>query len=139
MNFVTNSVRFDNAARALKRGVLGSLSATPLVAAILASGATTAHAQQTAQAQAAQAPSVEEIVVTGTRVVRDGFQAPTPVSVVNVEELQNTATSNLADSINELPSLSGSSTPQSSVVNTTSGLSAVNALSMRGQIGRAHV
>src|SRR4051812_7999682 len=79
-----------------------------------------------------QAPAVEEIVVTGSRVVRDGYQAPTPVSVVGVEQLQPTATSNLADYVNSLPVLSGSATPQTSVVNTTSGLSAVNGLSLRG-------
>src|SRR5689334_18241515 len=101
MNSVANTLRLDSAARALKRGVLGSLSATPLVAAILAAGANSAYAQaQTAQAQAAQAPAVEEIIVTGTRVVRDGFQAPTPVSVVGVEQMQQGATPNIADYIN---------------------------------------
>src|SRR6185503_10723749 len=29
--------------------------------------------------QAAQAPQVEEIVVTGTRIIRDGYEAPTPL------------------------------------------------------------
>ena len=52
-----------------------------------------AQAAQTAQDEAA----VDEIVVTGTRVVRDGYEAPTPVSVIGVEALDNVATSNLAD------------------------------------------
>src|SRR4051812_44078613 len=116
-------------ARKLKQGVLGSLSATPLLAAILASGATASYA---ADAQTAQAPAVEEIVVTGTRVVRNGYEAPTPVSVIGVEALANTATSNLADNINQLPVLSGSTTPQSTATLTTSGLGAVNGLSLRG-------
>ena len=83
-------------------------------------------------AQTAQAPVVDEIVVTGSRVIRDGYEAPTPVSVVGIEQMQTTATSNLADYVNQLPALSGSATPQSSVANTTSGLSAVNGLSLRG-------
>jgi outer membrane receptor protein involved in Fe transport len=108
------------------------LSATPLVAAILAAGATSAYAQQAAPAQTAQAPAVEEIIVTGSRVVRDGYEAPTPVSVVGVEALQTTATSNLADSINQLPVLQGSSTPSTTATTTTTGTSAINGLNLRG-------
>jgi len=86
-----------------------------------------------AQAQTAQGEvAVDEIVVTGTRVVRDGYEAPTPVSVIGIEQLENQATSNLADSINQLPTLLGSSTPQGSVANTTSGQGAINGLSLRG-------
>ena len=111
----------------LKQSVLTTLSATPLLAAIL--GASSAHA---ADAQTAQAPQVEEIVVTGSRVVRDGYEAPTPVSVVGIETLQNAATSNLADSINQLPTLQGSSTPSTTATTTTSGQSAINGLNLRG-------
>ena len=86
-----------------------------------------------AQAQTAQTDTeVDEIVVTGTRVVRDGYQAPTPVSVIGVEQLDNIATSNLADSINQIPAVVNSATPQTSAANTTSGQSAINGLSLRG-------
>ncbi|MGE4063752.1 MAG: TonB-dependent receptor plug domain-containing protein [Rhodospirillaceae bacterium] len=90
-----------------------------------------AFAQAAPQAAASEA-AVDEIVVTGTRVVRDGYEAPTPVSVIGIEQLDNQATSNLADSINQLPTLVGSSTPQGSVANTTSGQGAINGLSLRG-------
>jgi iron complex outermembrane receptor protein len=109
---------------ALTVAILGSTCLSPVAFAQTAA--------QTAQAQAAQAPAVEEIVVTGSRVVRDGYEAPTPVSVVGIDQIQTSATANLADYVNQLPSLAGSATPQTSVVNTTSGLSAVNALSLRG-------
>ncbi len=122
MNFVTATSRM------LKQSVLGTLSATPVLAAILVS----APGAYAADAQTAQAPSVEEIVVTGSRVVRDGYEAPTPVSVVGVEALQNTATSNLADTINQLPVLQGSSTPATTATLTTSGLGAINGLNLRG-------
>ncbi len=111
------------------RKTTGALTAKVLIGAFLGSTAMSSYAF--AQ-QAAQAPAVEEIVVTGSRVVRDGYEAPTPVSVVGIEQMQTTATSNLADYVNQLPALSGSATPQSSVANTTSGLSAVNGLSLRG-------
>ncbi len=38
-----------------------------------------AHAADTPQLAHAAAAAVDEIIVTGTRVVRDGYQAPTPV------------------------------------------------------------
>ena len=123
MNTTTRLYRKPSSVSALTVAFLGTtcLSSLGMAAA--------AHA---ADAQTAQAPAVEEIVVTGSRVVRDGYESPTPVSVVGVEQLQSLATPNLADYVNTLPALSGSGTPQTSVVNTTSGLSAVNALSLRG-------
>ena len=123
MNTMTRLQRRTFRISALTATVLGSTCLSSL------GMSATAHA---ADAQTAQAPVVEEIVVTGSRVIRDGYEAPTPVSVVGIEQLQNTATSNLADYVNQLPVLSGSATPQSSVANTTAGTSAVNALSLRG-------
>ncbi len=114
-------------ARAKKSGIKHTLSITPLMVAMLGAGAV--QAQQTAQAPAA---GVEEIVVTGSRIVRDGYEAPTPVSVIGVEQMQNQATSNLADYVNTLPSLAASSTPQSGAATVTSGRAAINALNLRG-------
>jgi iron complex outermembrane receptor protein len=128
MNFAT-STSTRASARTVKHAVLGTLSATPLLVAILSANATTTYA---ADAQTAQAPAVEEIVVTGSRVVRDGYEAPTPVSVVGIEALQTAATSNLADSINQLPVLQGSSTPSTTATTTTTGQSAINGLNLRG-------
>ena len=85
-------------------------------------GSTSLSSASFAQTQTAQgAVAVDEIVVTGTRVVRDGYEAPTPVSVIGIEQLDNIATSNLADAINQLPAVVNSATPQSSAANTTSG------------------
>ncbi len=118
-----------NTGTTAKRWLASALSATPLVAGILAAGS--AQAQQTAQAQA-QSAQIEEVVVTGTRIVRDGYEAPTPVSVIGVEQMQNQATSNLADYVNTLPSLAASATPQSGAATVTSGRAAVNSLNLRG-------
>jgi hypothetical protein len=49
-------------------------------------------------AQAAQTASVEEIVVTGSRIVRDGYEAPTPVTVMPVEDLKAAAPTTLSTS-----------------------------------------
>lgn len=44
-----------------------------------------------------------EIVVTGSRVVRNGYQAPTPVTVVGEEQLQEQAITRLVDITRTLP------------------------------------
>ena len=61
-----------------------------------------------------------EIVVTGSRLaVQNGFQAPTPVTVVSTQQLQQAAPSSLSDALNQLPVFRNSSTPQSTGVGTT--------------------
>ncbi len=54
-----------------------------------------------------KATTVEEIVVTGSRVVTNGYQAPTPVTVVGAEDLKNISP-NLSDALRQLPQLTGS-------------------------------
>ncbi len=125
-----DGIFFKRAAGPKMRQVLaGVLSATPVAAAILTAGSAQAQTAQSAQAQSAQ---IEEVVVTGTRIVRDGYEAPTPVSVIGVEQMQNQATSNLADYVNTLPSLAASATPQSGAATVTSGRAAINSLNLRG-------
>lgn len=53
---------------------------------------------------------LDEVVVTGSRVVTDGRDAPTPVTVTPVSELQATTPSNIPDALNKLPQLAGSTT-----------------------------
>jgi len=65
------------------------------------------------QAQEAGADDGLEVVVSGSRVVRDGFSAPTPVTVLGVEELTAGKATNLADALDSLPSLSNSTTRNS--------------------------
>src|SRR3954469_12269424 len=79
------------------------------VAAIIAATALASSPVRAADAaQTAQAPAVEEIVVTGSRIVRNGYEAPTPVTVVGIEQLQDTAKTNIADALNEMPIFQGS-------------------------------
>jgi len=63
---------------------------------------------QTASAAAASAQGgePETIVVSGSRIVRDGFSSPTPVTVVGAEVLQSNATSNIADALNTIAEFS---------------------------------
>ena len=84
-----------------------------------------------AQTPAPQAAPVEEIVVTGTRVVRDGYEAPTPLTVVGVEQIQNSATPNIADFVNTLPSMAGAATPQTSQQTVSAGTAGINTVNLR--------
>ena len=67
--------------------------------------------QAFAQAQAEEA-DLDEVVVTGSRIVRDGFEAPTPVTVVSADQLQQAAPNNVADGLNQLPLFRASSSAQ---------------------------
>lgn len=83
-------------------------------------------------AETTEPPAGETIVVTGTRVVRDGFQAPTPLTVLGEEEIENgSPTNNIADFVNTLPSLAGSTRPANSRLNISSGQAGINALNLR--------
>jgi outer membrane receptor protein involved in Fe transport len=88
-----------------------------------------------AVAQDTQLPPSElegsEVMVTGTRIQRDGYQAPTPLTVLNAEDIQATAPANVADFVNDIPSLVGSVTPASSNLNISAGTAGVNALNLR--------
>ncbi|MHB1205420.1 MAG: TonB-dependent receptor plug domain-containing protein [Rhodospirillaceae bacterium] len=106
--------------------------ATTSVVAILASafpGSHSAYAQSPAP-QAAQAPAVEEIVVTGTRVVRDGYEAPTPLTVVGIEDLQASAVPEIADYLSALPTFAGGR-PNVLNVGTNTGEAGLATLSLR--------
>jgi outer membrane receptor protein involved in Fe transport len=94
---------------------------------LLAAQAAMAQEQQVAQAD----PGVESVSVTGTRVVRDGYSAPTPVTVVGSEQIEAQAPQNLADFVNKLPSFIGSETPNNSAGSLSNGLAGINALNLR--------
>jgi outer membrane receptor protein involved in Fe transport len=64
---------------------------------------------------APDAPAPDDIVVTGTHIVRDGYKAPTPVTVLTADALQAQAPSTIAQSINQLPQFRGTTTPTSTV------------------------
>ena len=67
-------------------------------------------AGQTPVGSAANA-AVQDIVVTGSRVVRDGYNQPTPVTVAPTAELQKATPTNLADALNKLPQFANSVSP----------------------------
>jgi outer membrane receptor protein involved in Fe transport len=83
--------------------------------------ATPARAQEGAPPAGTATPqevaAEEDIVVTGSRVARAGFDAPTPTTVLSAEALANRGLSNVGDFLNEIPSFRPS---QSNQTNTQS-------------------
>jgi outer membrane receptor protein involved in Fe transport len=55
--------------------------------------------------------SVEQIVVTGSRVISNVANSPTPLTVVSAEQLQQTTPTNIPDALNKLPVFLGSQQP----------------------------
>jgi iron complex outermembrane receptor protein len=105
-------------------------TATSTAAIAAAFAVTAAHAQDAAVPDALEA-DIEEVVVTGSRIVNSGFQAPTPVSVLGAASLQAIAPTNIADAVNRLPALAGSTTPRTLTSNISSGALGVNRLNLR--------
>lgn len=94
---------------------------------------------QTAPAAPAQEPAAQpapadegEILVTGSRIRRDGYQNPTPLMVLSQKDIENTSpTNNIADFVNQMPQLAGSTKPANSRLNLSNGSAGINALSLR--------
>ncbi|MBB1383706.1 TonB-dependent receptor plug domain-containing protein, partial [Shewanella sp. SR41-2] len=49
--------------------------------------------------------NVERISVTGSRIIREGAVAPTPVTVITGDELLSTGVTNIGEALNQLPAL----------------------------------
>ena len=104
----------------------------------LISLAASAHAQSAPapaeSEQQAEEGARSEILVTGTRITNSTFSAPTPTTVVSIEQLQQTAQPNIYDSIAQLPSLAGSVGTANSRNNggTSFGNNGLSSLNLRG-------
>jgi outer membrane receptor protein involved in Fe transport len=96
------------------------------------------NAKRVAKADAPAAPAarpnnavasgtVEEVVVTGSRVIANGNESPTPVTVVTTEEMLKASPAGVVQGLNNLPGLLGS-------INTTSNVNTggYNTLNLRG-------
>src|SRR3954463_12231023 len=55
----------------------------------------------------AQEPSTESVTVSASRIQVQGYDQPTPVTVIGVEQLNRDAKVDLGDAIRELPAIGG--------------------------------
>ncbi len=66
------------------------------------------------------------IVVTASRIARNGFSAPTPTTVIGVDDLEKRAATNVADVLNAIPSFGQGSTTTSAKGSITPGANLIN-------------
>ncbi|WP_428684936.1 TonB-dependent receptor plug domain-containing protein [Sphingopyxis sp.] len=105
---------------------LGWLASTALTAIASQSPA---YAQTASESPAVSAVNDEDIVVTGSRIQRSGFDAPTPTTVIGEAELSLGNRASIAQVLNDTPQFRATSTPSTTPGNTSSGVSTAD---MRG-------
>ncbi len=105
-----------------------------LAGASVAALATAAFAQS-APSQETETATVDEILVTGSRVIKNGDASPSPVTVISAETLTRANPgSTLADALNTLPTFAGSRGATSNPTTTgtaAGGNGAANQLNLR--------
>jgi outer membrane receptor protein involved in Fe transport len=86
-----------------------------------------------ANAQASAGEKLEEVMVTGSRVLTNGNDSPTPVTVVTVDDLQASHPSTVFEALLDLPSFSGSRGGLSSNPGAAGNVNvAISTLNLRG-------
>lgn len=114
-----------------KSCIAAMLCGGSLIAIASAAHAQTPDAPQEAPPQVDEAAQIDDVVVTGSRIVRNGYTAPTPVTVVATEQLQLTAPGSVPDGLNQLPQFTVSSGTQNTGNQATSP-NGGNYLNLRG-------
>lgn len=112
-------------------GVIATLWMSPASAA--SPDAADASADQAAAAGAPPATELQEVTVSASAISIAGYEAPTPVSVIGLQQLQTEAQPDIADTIRELPQFGGSSSPNNQVNSTlvVSGTAGLDLVSLR--------
>jgi outer membrane receptor protein involved in Fe transport len=73
-----------------------------------------------AQDAPAESGQLEEIVVTGTRAARNGYQAPSPTNVISAAVIDTQSASGLGEILEQSGMVKGTRNPNSNSVNTSS-------------------
>ncbi len=117
-----------------KRALLLATAAVPLLIAA------PAMAQDAVpEAVESEAP-MTEVVVTGSRIVRDGYSAPTPVAVLGEADIAAQAPANISDFVNQLPAIAGSGTSGTQSGGLSNAAAGINSIGLRGLgVGRTLV
>jgi iron complex outermembrane receptor protein len=92
----------------------GALFAATALAVDL--GVMPAHAQDATT----ETTELVEIVVTGSRVARDGYQAPSPTNVISAVVIDNQAATGLGEILEQSGMVKGTRNPNSNATNTSS-------------------
>ena len=90
-----------------KRRLMATSGAATLVVAAHLSCASSALAQEPSETPG----QVDQVVITASRVQREGFTAPTPTSVIGSRELELRAPTTIVNILNEVPAFRPTQTP----------------------------
>ncbi|MBV1908705.1 MAG: TonB-dependent receptor [Kangiellaceae bacterium] len=103
--------------------IRAALFATATISAV---SAPTVYAAE----QDEEATEQNRVIVTGSRIRREGFESPSPVTVINAEQIERSGVSALGDILANLPQLDSTFTSQNS--GSSIGTSGVGLLDLRG-------
>jgi len=133
-----------------RRALHGLTQASPLAVALASLAiAMPAAAQAAPQAQTAAQSAPErpaalppaeqqatdnggDITVTATRIIRDGYAAPTPVTVFGQEDIERAGEPNVFTAAVQLPSLAGSNSTSTFGTTQSTGTGGLSTLNLRG-------
>lgn len=73
-----------------------------------------------------------DILVTGSRIKRNGYGSPSPETVLSAAEIEDRAPTNIANIVNLLPQAAASATPRTNTLNVNAGSAGANFLNLRG-------
>ena len=118
-----------------------AVTAGLITSPVLAQGTAPSTSSQPGASRVVAAPGLEEIVVTGSRIKLDGYDAPTPVTVLGAADILAQKPANIADLVNTLPAVTrGTYTAGSSIGNMSSATAGLAAVNLRGLgVGRTLV
>lgn len=119
-----------DSARHLCRPLLGA-SFTLALAMISQAALAQAASDAAATSDEPAARSDADIIVTGTRTVREIFQSSTPMTVLGSDDLAITTPNNLADAVNQLPQLAGGFNPRTANFGVALAGGGLNILNLR--------
>lgn len=86
-------------------------SQVALAIGVALSAGLTGVASAQAPREGAQRQAIEEVTVTGTRITATGMTTPTPVTVVQVDEINSMAPGQLIDALDQLPQFLNNARP----------------------------
>lgn len=117
LSFNARSCRMAQRVVAKRLALMAGVAALSLPMASFAQGASGARVDKSAEP--ADVSQAADIVVTATRIARDGYTAPTPTTVIGQDFIQQRATVNIGDALNAVPAFRAAVSPNAGGLGNT--------------------
>jgi outer membrane receptor protein involved in Fe transport len=124
-----NAIAVARTAHSLAGGIMSSIrnrGASRALALLCGLSASFATSLVIAQEKPDEDKALQEVVVTGSRIVRAGYDTLEPASVVTGEYIESRGLTNIADALNETPGFGTGVTPEGGQATFGPGLNFVN-------------